>query len=480
MLNRKLIAALLAAAIVLCGISAFAADPVKGEGSGQAEDTGAVPTETGTGTRPDTVEPPVSQDIPREESTLSGSGESGGENAADGASNAAADPAGTVSFANLADRVRAGNLNYLFLQENISVIDVIDYEKLQEEMRDGLNDIANAQWQLMTSGSQISTGMPGMEGLDSALQGIAAMSTSSAAQSLQAQYDSLREKYDDLKEGKTQKDAADSVRQLQDAQNSILMVTESIYIQLMEGQAGLQAMDRALAALDRQIREKELRYQMGQISALTLQQLKGGRTSLVSQRQSLENSLETGILNLESMIGGSLTGKTQLTALPKVSDQELSAMDLEADLAAAKEASYTLYDAKKTLDNAEQDYKDAGKEYNYNEKKYQYLQAKHTWQAAQYTYENAVQSFELSFRSLYAQVKDYKQVLDAARTSLAVEESKCAANQLKYEQGAISQNALLTAQDDVKTARDTVSTAERNLFSAYNNYRWAVEHGILN
>ena len=448
MLNRKIIAVLLAAAIALCGVSVFAADPEKDGAAAQSA------VQTGT------EEPPVSQDIPREETAPSGEEEAAPEEQPDGETpeepETKPDPAGTISFANLDSRVRAGNLNCLILQENISYFDVIDFEKMKEDLRDGLNLIADNQWFMYSIGESF------------------------AAKSLQTQYDALREQFDDLKEGKLQQDTADGIRQLQDAQNRIVMVTESIYIQLIEGQAGLRTMDRALAALDRQIQEMELRYQMGQISALTLQQLKGGRTSLVSQRQSLENSLETGILNLEAMLGAELTGNARLTALPKVSAQDLASMDLEADLAAAKEASYTLYDAKKTLDDAEKDYKEAGKDYSYNEEKYQFLQAKHSWQAAQYTYENTVQSFELSFRSLYAQVKDYQQVLDAAKTSLAVEESKYAADQLKYEQGAISKNALLTAQDDLDSARDTVSTAERNLFSAYNNYRWAVDHGILN
>ena len=88
--------------------------------------------------------------------------------------------------------------------------------------------------------------------------------------------------------------------------------------------------------------------------------------------------------------------------------------------------------------------------------------------------------FELSFRTLYAQVKDYQQVLQAAQTALAVEQDNCAVDQLKYEQGTISKNALLTAQDDLAAAEETVATAQRNLFSAYNNYRWAVDSGILN
>ena len=472
MLNRKIIAVLLAVAVALCGVSVFAADQVRADSSAQAEDTGAVQTE----------ETPAVQ--AEEQPAQSGDTASAETSAEDGTAAEAPqepepepDPAGTISFANLASRVREKNLNYLILQENISYFDVIDFEKMKEDLRDGLNDIADAQWQLHTGGAQINTGMPG---LDNALQGMMSMTTSSTAQSLQAQYDALREKFDDLKSGKIQQDTADGIRQLQDAQNSIIMLTEGMYIQLSELRATDETLERSLKALDRQIQELELRYELGQISALTLRQVQAGRSSLVSSRETLSMSAKTLTMNLEAMVGAGLTGTARLTALPKVSDKDLNTMDLEADLAAAKEVSFTIYNAGKTLKDAEADYKDAGDEYNYNEKKYEFLQAKHSWQAAQYTYQNAVQSFELSFRSLYAQVKDYKQVLDAARTSLEVEKSNYAADQLKYEQGTISKNTLLTAQDDLESARDTVATAERNLFSAYNNYRWAVDYGILN
>lgn len=488
MLNRKMTAILLAAAVALtlCGVSVFAADPVKEDGSAPAEDQSAIQT--------DTAESAVSQDIPREDGDAVP--EEGGETqqgASQGDASGAQsegeapeepeptpDPAGTISFDNLDRRVRAGNLNSLFLQENISIIEVIDYDKLKEDLRKGLNDVANAHWELTTGSPQISTGIPGMEGLDAALQSIAAMSTSTAAQSLQAQYDTLREKFDDLKKGKLQAEAADQVRQLRDAQDSIVMVAEGMYIQLSELRAADEALERSLNALDRQIVELELRYKLGQISAMQLQQAKAGRTTLVSKRETLSMSAQTLAMNLEAMVGADLTGTVQLTALPTVSAQELEAMNLENDLAAAKEASFELYDARKTLDDAQEDFKDAGKEYNYNEKKYEYLQAQHTWQGAQYTYQSAVQTFELKFRALYAQVKDYAQALTAAQTALAVEQDNYGVDQLKYEQGTISKNALLTAEDDLNTARDTVATAERNLFSAYNDYRWAVDHGILN
>ena len=476
MLNKKLTALLLVGAIALGlgGASVLAADQPLGEAGSQAQ----APEPAQADTSAQSEDTPSSPEDGENQETSAQPGEDTPEEGAEPAPEASPDPAGALSFANVDQRVRAGNLNYLVLEESIAQVEAIDYEELQEDLREGLNDIANLQWQTHMSGSMIPP--TGNDALDQALQGILSMSASSASQSLQSQYDALREQFDDLKDGKIQQDAADSVRQLRATQDNLVMLTQSMYIQLSELQATDAALDRGLAALDRTIQEMELRYQLGQISALTLQQTRASRTSLLSQQQTLASSAQTLTMNLESMIGADLTGSLRLSALPQVSQEELDAMDLEADLAAAKEASYELYAAKKTLDDARETYEDAGDQYNYNERYYEFVQAQHAWQAAQYTYDGAVQSFELSFRTLYAQVKDYQQVLQAAQTALAVEQDNCAVDQLKYEQGTISKNALLTAQDDLAAAEETVATAQRNLFSAYNNYRWAVDSGILN
>ena len=476
MLNRKLTALLLVGAIALGlgGASVLAADQPLGEADSQAQ----APEPAQADTSAQSEDTPSSSENGENQETSAQPGEDTPEEGAEPAPEASPDPAGTLSFANVDQRVRAGNLNYLVLEESIAQVEAIDYEELQEDLREGLNDIANLQWQTHMSGSMIPP--TGNDALDQALQGMLSMSASSASQSLQSQYDALREQFDDLKDGKIQQDAADSVRQLRATQDNLVMLTQSMYIQLSELQATDAALDRGLAALDRTIQEMELRYQLGQISALTLQQSRASRTSLLSQQQTLASSAQTLTMNLESMIGADLTGSLRLSALPQVSQEELDAMDLEADLAAAKEASYELYAAKKTLDDARETYEDAGDQYHYNDRHYEFVQAQHAWQAAQYTYDGAVQSFELSFRTLYAQVKDYQQVLQAAQTALAVEQDNCAVDQLKYEQGTISKNALLTAQDDLAAAEETVATAQRNLFSAYNNYRWAVDSGILN
>ena len=43
-----------------------------------------------------------------------------------------------------------------------------------------------------------------------------------------------------------------------------------------------------------------------------------------------------------------------------------------------------------------------------------------------------------------------------------------------------SHNALLAAEDDLREAEETVRSAAGDLFSTYNTYCWAAQHGILN
>ena len=100
--------------------------------------------------------------------------------------------------------------------------------------------------------------------------------------------------------------------------------------------------------------------------------------------------------------------------------------------------------------------------------------------AAKITVEATEQSILLSFTTLCDQLRNQQQVLAAARTSLAIKQDSYAAAQLKYEQGVISHNTLMTALDALDEAADTVDTAAIDLFTYYNNYCWAVEHGILN
>ena len=382
----------------------------------------------------------------------------------------AADPEGTVSFANLEARVRENNLTIRMLEESIASIDVVDYEKMYDELKDGLNEIAKIQRTMLQLGQ-----------LDSAM-GNTSLSGSFSSEyifsSLDASYDSLRETFDDLKDGKIQDDYAAAKRQLENAENQVVMGAETLYMAILEMQNTRASLQRQLDALDRTVEEMELRYKLGQISALTLQQVKNGRTQLASGIATLDMNIRNYTRQLEVMLGLEQTGSLTLAEPPQVSDKQVAEMDYDTALAAAKEKSYDLFAAQKTLDDAEETYKDSIKGYGQNN--YHYKSAVHTYEAAKYTYQSTVQFFEMNFRTMYDAVADYQQVLKASQSALDYQKNACAASQLKYQQGTISKNSLLEAQDSLASAEADVATAKHNLFSAYHTYLWAVEYGILN
>lgn len=370
----------------------------------------------------------------------------------------APDAEGTLRFENLSARMKTGYYTVMSLEENIAAIECIDYDKMYEDLRDGLNQIAEAQWMMLQ--------IPGA-------------GETYTYKSLQDQYDTLRKTFDDIKDGKLQRDNADLVRQLRDAENQLLMAGQTLYINLLGLEDQSAALTRQTAALDRTIEEVKLRYELGQVSAMTLQQTEAGKAQVESGKAAIDAAVAQLRRQLNAMIGEELTAPLTLNALPEVTAEQLAAMDVEKDLEKAKAVSYGLYAAKLTLDDADEEYKDKAGDLGYNEDNYEYIAVKHRWQAAQYTYNAAVQNFELSFRSLYDSVQSYASALNAAKVSLECERSDLAAAQLRYEQGTISENALHTAEDELYTAQDNVSGAERDLFTAYNNYRWAVDYGLL-
>ena len=370
----------------------------------------------------------------------------------------APDAEGTLRFENLSARMKTGYYTVMSLEENIAAIECIDYDKMYEDLRDGLNQIAEAQWMMLQ--------IPGA-------------GETYTYKSLQDQYDTLRKTFDDIKDGKLQQDNADLVRQLRDAENQLLMAGQTLYINLLGLEDQSAALTRQTAALDRTIEEVKLRYELGQVSAMTLQQTEAGKAQVESGKAAIDAAVAQLRRQLNAMIGEELTAPLTLNALPEVTAEQLAAMDVEKDLEKAKAASYDLYAAKLTLEDADEEYKDKAGDLGYNKDNYEYIAVKHRWQAAQYTYNAAVQNFELSFRSLYDSVQSYASALNAAKVSLECERSDLAAAQLRYEQGTISENALHTAEDELYTAQDTVSGAERDLFTAYNNYRWAVDYGLL-
>ena len=370
-----------------------------------------------------------------------------------------------LAFEDLRDKVLEGSLTAKMLQESIASIDAMDYTRMAQEM--------NAQMSSLEAAQRMYAQIPVAEDdyMGQAAQGF-------IISNLASSYASLSSSVSDLASGKIQNDAAAARKQLKNAQDLTVVGAESLYFTILELEQTKAALQRNLSALDRQIQEMELRYELGQISALTLEQVKNGKASLQSNLSTLEMNLRRCKLQMQSMVGASLNGSLVLGPLPALDQGLIDVMDYAPDLAEAKDHSYDLFAAKKKLDEASDSYDDTRASYDQNT--YNTRSARHTYEAALYEYKMSVQSFEMNFRGAFDSVKDYAQVLRSAQTSLAFQENTYASMELKYRQGNISRNELLSAQDALDEAKDDVETARRNLFTAYRTYYWAVNYGVMN
>jgi len=405
------------------------------------------------------------------------------------------EPSGGVSFDALDSRMRENNLNILALQATIDSIEVMDYSDMKKDLRAGIAMLEQQKEQLSMLVQGTNGALEGLKttlnnaGLEPQLAASLNMSISAVQPSIVAypsatllsmdtQIDSLQDTLEDLEDGVIQEDAELGVMQLENANHQIVMGGQTLYITLLGLEQTQQGLQRQLEALDRTVEELELRYSFGQISALTLAEVKAGRTSLVSGMATLEMNMTGLRRQLESMLGEEITGELTLEPLLAVTDEQLAAMDYEADLEQVKKHSFTLYNARKTLWDAEDAHTELVRADS--KKGYEVDAAEYTVTSAELSLKATEQSIELSFAALFDQIADQKQVITAARTALAVKEDSLAAAQLKYTQGSISHNALLEAENAVAEAQTAVDTALVDLFTYYNNYRWAVDHGILN
>lgn len=451
-MKKRWAALLLSLAMILTlGTGAVSAeDSEAGEANTAAEESIAV-----------TEGPAVEEDAAAETSAAPEQGGSAveAENTEDAEENTepSLDPEGTLSFDNLGVRMRANYYPLRALEENVLTITDIDYEEMEEQLRSGLNEIASAQW-MMISNPMF-------------------MDQAQYAQ-LEQSYNAMRKQFDAIREGKLQKDNDDALWQLRSAQNQMLVFGESLFVAVKALEAQDAALARQIAQLDRTVKEMELRCELGQVSKLAVEQVKAGRAQAVSGQKTLEMNLSNYILQLASMTGAELGAPLKLGALPKVTAEQLASMDLEADLETAKANSYELYDAEKTYKDARKTFYEAGGPSD--GRTYSQKNRQHTFNTAQYTYDDKLLTYELNFRTLYAQVKDCAQTLDVKRSALAEQEKSYAVSALKFDQGNISANALADAKDELAAAKDEVTSAERELFSKYSSYRWAVEYGILN
>lgn len=410
---------------------------------------------------------------------------------------------GTLSFSQIGERVKANNLTLKAAEESLKQAKAMDWDDAIDEMEDAIDNLdiqisqlltgskaqlEKAQADLATSLNGISVTDGNLIGLKEVIQNTVTLSTLSSlsqysqmqAASLKASKESLEDQLDDLKEQKQdyQKTLKDTERQIDYAADQTISGAESLYLTILSTQLQLDGLkNNTLASTQRSLKEIELRYQLGQVSKLTLTQVQNGYESLESSITSLENTVSTLYSSLQSLMGDVPTGKLRLLDTPSVTANELSYLNYASDLSKAKENSYTLYTADRAVEDAEDAMNDARRDEGKNS--YQYKMAEYAYQSSLYKKDAAVASFEASFLNLYKAIAPAQTALAAKQSTLAYEQQMYAVAEKKYQLGNLSANALQDAKDTLDSAQRDVEAAQLDLFTAYHSYDQAVKLGLV-
>lgn len=410
---------------------------------------------------------------------------------------------GTLAFSQIGERVKANNLTLKAAEESLKQAKAMDWDDAIDEMEDAIDNLdiqisqlltgskaqlEKAQADLATSLNGISVTDGNLTGLKEVIQNTVTLSTLSSlsqysqmqAASLKASKESLEDQLDDLKEQKQdyQKTLKDTERQIDYAADQTISGAESLYLTILSTQLQLDGLkNNTLASTQRSLKEIELRYQLGQVSKLTLTQVQNGYESLASSITSLENTVSTLYSSLQSLMGDVPTGKLRLLDTPSVTANELSYLNYASDLSKAKENSYTLYTADRAVEDAEDAMNDARRDEGKNS--YQYKMAEYAYQSSIYKKDAAVASFEASFLNLYKAIAPAQTALAAKQSALAYEQQMYAVAEKKYQLGNLSANALQDAKDTLDSAQRDVDAAQLDLFTAYHSYDQAVKLGLV-
>ena len=384
---------------------------------------------------------------------------------------------GTLAFSQIGERVKANNLTLKAAEESLKQAKAMDWDDAIDEMEDAIDNLdiqisqllngssaqlEQAKKDLDSSLSSVITSKDNLSGLGSVIQNTITVSTLTTlsqygkmqAESLKSTKESLEDQLDDLKEQKQdyQKTLKDTERQIDYAADQTISGAESLYLTILSTQLQLDGLkNNTLASTQRSLKEIELRYQLGQVSKLTLTQVQNGYESLASSITSLENTVSTLYSSLQSLMGDVPTGKLRLLDTPSVTANELSYLNYASDLSKAKENSYSLYTADRAVEDAEDAMNDARRDKGKNS--YQYKMAEYAYQSSIYKKDATVASFEVSFLNLYKAIAPAQTALAAKQSALAYEQQMYAVAEKKYQLGNLSANALQDAKDTLDSAR---------------------------
>lgn len=267
--------------------------------------------------------------------------------------------------------------------------------------------------------------------------------------SLQIQADNMLARADD-----TLEDSRIYLLTYEQAEKNIVATAQAGFINYYKLLLQKQQQEAAVSNAEESLNYAGLQRSAGMVTDLEVLNAQEARQNALDQLAQTERNIRSQQENLNVLLGWKHDDTPEMGELPPVDEGRISRMDPAADLAAALENNYTLRINRRKLENARDGL------------------TKENLQTAIANNERKIgNSLNSASRSvLTAQIQ-----LQQARAALALAQQDLNLASGKLSAGMITQREYNTAARALQNAQFSARSAELTLFTAMENYDWAVK-----
>lgn len=239
----------------------------------------------------------------------------------------------------------------------------------------------------------------------------------------------------------------ETTTQLDSARDSTVIAARTLFITYNSLQDQITDLSQQKALVNAKQRSFEQQYQWGFISSLDLEKSKNQVSTMETTISSMEVQATAIKRSFNTLLGRNYNQNLTLKSLPFKRLDDIDELDFSKDVDVA-------------LSN-----------YNGNTSGSEYQNP---------DYDEEKGSFAASFRKLYDTIQNKNNALTAQKAALDTQQKLYNASKAQFDAGLISKLTLDSAKSALDTQELSVKAAQTDLFTAYEQYQWAMEYGIIN
>lgn len=335
------------------------------------------------------------------------------------------------------NKMEYGEIEGLVQEYNVTVQNnQYNYRKFREDYGDTNEEVAGAYYDLAMDYLNMMSNEDDTASMMSDL-------------SLQMQADNMLARADD-----TLEDSKIYLLTYEQAEKNIVATAQAGFINYYKLLLQKQQQEAAVSNAEESLNYAGLQRSAGIVTDLEVLNAQEARQKALDQLVQTERSIRSQQENLNVLLGWKHDDTPEMGELPPVDEGRISRMDPAADLAAALENNYTLRINRRKLENARDGL---------------------TKENLQTAIANNERKIGNSLNSASRSVLTSQLQLQQARAALALAQQDLNLASGKLSAGMITQREYNTSARALQNAQFSVRSAELSLFTAMENYDWAVK-----